>query len=66
MARPLRTGQAGAYDHVISRGIERRAIFSSDASRQDFQKRLSELPKRLDKEMTLQKQWKRIHQFLNL
>jgi REP element-mobilizing transposase RayT len=46
MARPLRIDQAGAIYHVLSRGIERSEIFSGKASREDFLKRLAELPSR--------------------
>ena len=36
MARPLRIEYPGAFYHVIQRGIERRAIFTSDIDREKF------------------------------
>ena len=40
MARPLRIEIEGGWHHVISRGIERRAVFLDDADRLDFLARL--------------------------
>lgn len=40
MARPLRVEVEGGWYHVISRGIDRRAIFADDLDRRDFLERL--------------------------
>jgi len=46
MARPLRVIFPEAWYHVIGRGIERRAIFRSDAYYQKFESLLAALPER--------------------
>jgi putative transposase len=43
MLRKARTDAAGALNHVIIRGIERKKIFRSDNDRRDFLIRISEL-----------------------
>jgi len=43
MPREARIDAAGALQHVIARGIERRAIFQDDQDRQNFITRLGEL-----------------------
>jgi len=46
MARPLRVDIEGGWYYVVSRGIERRAIFEDDQDRWDFLDLLTALPQR--------------------
>ena len=43
MPRKARIDAPGALQHIIIRGIERKAIFKNDADRQDFIDRLDNL-----------------------
>ena len=46
MARPLRLNLADGWYHVMSRGLERRAIFADSADYQHFHKLLKEVHER--------------------
>jgi len=48
MPRKARVDAAGALDHIIIRGIERKAVFKDSADRQNFIERLGVIVRQSD------------------
>jgi hypothetical protein len=64
----IRIEQAGGYNHVLSRGIERRELFLNDSFREcpAVSGAVRQMEKRLDQDKEIQRKYKKVIQILNL